>query len=63
MAGFLYICFDVILPKQSTFGFRGNDNRGAALAQRVLIYPLLGAQEPDSDEPGLCVHLSREDCE
>ena len=25
MAGFLYICFDVILPKQSTFGFRGND--------------------------------------
>jgi hypothetical protein len=33
------------------------------LQQRVPIHPLLGAQELDSDVPGLCVHLSREDCE
>jgi hypothetical protein len=37
--------------------------RGAALAATdSLICPLLGAQELDSDEPGLCVHLSKEDC-
>ena len=28
-----------------------------------FIHPLLGAEELDSDVPGLLVHLSREDCE
>ena len=42
----------------------GNDRRGAVLAAAgSFICPLLGAQELDSDEPSLCVHLSREDCE
>ena len=39
------------------FPIRSGMTGGALfLQQRVLICPLLGAQELDSDEPSLCVH-------
>jgi hypothetical protein len=36
--------------------FAGMTGGALLLQQRILISPLLGAQELDSDEPSLCVH-------